>query len=88
MKALKGNTSLILFNPWFSGNISETPFLFDQILTDFVDNVTTGFLSVDITDHSPIFLYFPVDIEKHINDKIKITYRDQKPERTSAFRMQ
>ena len=54
----------------FSTNDSETPSLLDQIWTNFVDNVTTGILSIDITDHCPIFLYSPIDDEKHRNDKI------------------
>ena len=69
----------------FSSNENETPSLLDQIWTNFVDNVITGILSIDITDHCPIFLYLPIDNNKHSNDKIKITFRDQSPERTSAF---
>ena len=69
----------------FSSNISETPSLLDQIWTNFVDNVTTGILSIGITDYCPIFLYFSIDNEKHKNDKIKITFCDQSPERTLTF---
>ena len=65
---------------------NETPCLLDQIWTNFVDNITTGILSVDITDHCPIFLYFSIVTEKkkHIKDKIKTTFRHQSLERTSA----
>ena len=43
----------------FSSDNGETPSFLDQILTKFVKNVTTGILAIDITDHFPIFLYFP-----------------------------
>ena len=49
----------------FSSNTSETPSLLDQIWTNFVDNVTTGILSIDITDHCPMFLSFLIDNERH-----------------------
>ena len=69
----------------FSSNNNETPSLLEQIWTNFVDNVTTGILSMDITVHCPIFLYLPIENEKRTNEKIKINFRDQSPEQTSAF---
>ena len=69
----------------FSSNNSETPSLFDQICPKIVDNVITVILCIDITDNCPMFLYFPIGNEKRLNDKTKNTFRDQSPERTSAF---
>ena len=48
----------------FSGSNNETPSLLDHIWTIFVDNVTTGILSTDITGHCPIFLYLPIENQK------------------------
>ena len=69
----------------FSSSHTETSSLLDQIWTNLVDNVTTCILSINITDYCPMFLYFPIDNEKHINNKIKKTSSDQSPERTSVF---
>ena len=69
----------------FLSSNNETPSLLDQIWTIFVDNVTTGILSIDITDHCPIILYLPTDNEKRTNNKIKVTFLGQSLERTAAF---
>ena len=66
---------------FLSGN-NETLSLRDQIWTICFDNVSTGIISTDITDHFPVFFCFPNDNEKRINGKNKINFRDQSPDRT------
>ena len=53
----------------FSSNISEVPSLLDQIWTNFIDNSISGILSIDITDHCPVFFLLPIDNKKVTNDK-------------------
>ena len=69
----------------FSSNISGVPSLIDQIRTIFIRISISWILSIDITFHCPIIFLLPIDNEKIINGKTKITFCDQSYQRTSSF---
>ena len=68
-----------------SRNISEIPSSIDPIWTNFIDISFSGILSFDLPYICPIFFLLPFDDKKNTNDEIKITFRDQNHERTTAF---
>ena len=57
-------------------NSSVSATCLDHFWSNFAFSANSGVISIDITDHCPIFLAFPIAIDKSINDKTKITFRD------------
>ena len=52
------------------------PTCLDHYWLNFLSGFLSGIITTDITDHCAIFMLIPIDIDKNLNDKIKITFRD------------
>ena len=62
----------------------QNPSLLDQIWTNSPLFNSPGIVSIDITDHMPIFVYFKSAIPD-TNDKIKITFRNRNEANHNVF---
>ena len=62
----------------YPANLDNTlPTLLDHIWVNFLDSSLSGVLDIDITDHCPVFVCVPVPPSRLIDDKVKVTFRDQ-----------
>ena len=70
---------------WFSSSNNETSSLSGQIRTNTVDNVTAGTVSIDIMTAVLYSCIFQTRMKNKPTTKIKITFRGQSLEQTSAY---
>ena len=55
---------------------THTPSLLDQIWINSFNSFTVGIVSIDLTDHCPIFIFFASLTELNSDDKIEIKFRN------------
>ena len=69
----------------FSTNSNQSPSLLDQIWCNRICTYTPGIISIDITDHCPIFLFIPLPDKIDPNEKIEVCFRLKNDELLSNF---
>ena len=69
----------------FSTNLNQSPSLLDSIWCNRICTYTPGIISIDVTDHCPIFLFIPLPDKIDPNDKIEFCFRLRNDELLSSF---
>ena len=59
----------------FPPNLHEAPSLIDHIWINRLNSFKSGIISLDLTDHCPIFLLYPIP-NTCSNEKIEVQFRD------------
>ena len=60
----------------FSARLDEEPSLLDHIWLNRFSSSTSGIVSVDLSDHCPIFVFITLVDKSNSNDLVKIQFRD------------
>ena len=69
----------------FSTIQNHSPSLLDQIWCNRIYTFVPGIISLDVTDHCPIFLFIPLPGEINSNGKIEICFRRRNDENLRNF---
>ena len=69
----------------FPHSANEPPTLLDHIWTNSTDLNHSGIISIDITDHCPIFYTLPTSSPNIVSDKIKVSFRNLNQSNVNKF---
>jgi exonuclease III len=70
----------------FSPDTRIVPTLLDHIWINSLDHYLSGIVSIDLTDHCPVFITVSINCEDNVYKKVKVTFRDQSKQNVDNFR--